>query len=115
MVWFSKENIIPEGTARVKIRGGAPVMVVRHGGNLYAYIAVCDHKYYVLCERAVKDGKIICPGHGEEFILPSGEPTKGKAKSPLIRLKLEVKDGDIYVEVPSRNLIEKLIKDSLSD
>ncbi|MEM0260914.1 MAG: Rieske 2Fe-2S domain-containing protein [Sulfolobales archaeon] len=108
MVWFSRENIVPEGGARVKVRGGVPVIVVRHNGNLHAYVAVCDHKYYVLCEKALKGDRIVCPGHGEEFMIPSGEPTRGMAKSPLIKLKLEVRNGDIYVEKPGREILEKL-------
>jgi 3-phenylpropionate/trans-cinnamate dioxygenase ferredoxin subunit len=112
-VRFAKESIIPEGTGRVKFFGGIPVMVLRSNGKLYAYVALCDHKYYVLCERTVKDDKIVCPGHGEIFIASTGEPTQGKARRSLIRLNLEVKDGFVYVELPPRDVIEGIASESL--
>ncbi len=112
-VRFAKESIIPEGSARVKFFGGVPIMVLRSNGKLYAYIALCDHKYYVLCERAVKDGKIECPGHGEVFIASTGEPTKGLARKSLTRLNLEVRDGFVYVELPSKELVESIASESL--
>ncbi len=112
-VRFAKESIITEGTGRVKFFGGIPVMVLRSNGQLYAYVALCDHKYYVLCERAIKDGKIVCPGHGEVFIASTGEPTQGLAKRGLIRLNLEVKDGFVYVELPPKDVIESIASESL--
>jgi len=43
MEWvrFAKEAVIPEGSARIKFFGGSPIMVLRSGGKLYAYIALC--------------------------------------------------------------------------
>ncbi|MCS7107369.1 MAG: Rieske (2Fe-2S) protein [Acidilobaceae archaeon] len=111
MIRFAKELSVPEGSGRVKIIGGVPVMVLRHKGQLHAYVAICDHKYYVLCERSVRD-KIVCPGHGEMFSSETGEPSQGKAKSPLRRLRLEVREGEIWVEVPSREVLEELIKNT---
>ncbi|MFZ8793461.1 MAG: Rieske (2Fe-2S) protein [Acidilobaceae archaeon] len=115
MEWvrFAKEAIIPEGSARIKFFGGSPIMVLRSGGKLYAYIALCNHKYYVLCERSVKDDKIVCPGHGEIFIASTGEPTQGKARSGLVRLDLEVRDGYVYVKLPSRDIVESIASESL--
>jgi len=115
MEWvrFAKEAVIPEGSARVKFFGGLPIMVLRSNGKLYAYIALCSHKYYVLCERSVKDGKITCPGHGEVFIASTGEPTQGKAKRALTRLDFEVRDGFIYVKLPSRDVVESIASESL--
>ncbi|MCX8195887.1 MAG: Rieske 2Fe-2S domain-containing protein [Acidilobaceae archaeon] len=109
MVIFAKEASIPEGSVRVKLIGGVPVMVLRHKGSLYAYVAICDHKYYVLCERSFKD-KLVCPGHGEAFSPETGEPSLGKAKSPLRRLWLEVREKEIWVEVPGREVLEELAR-----
>lgn len=104
MVRFSRLKVIPEGGARVKVIDGVPIMVARYNGELRAYIAVCPHKGYVMCERSVNGGKLVCPGHGEVFDFSTGEPSKGKAKEPLPRLHLEVREeergSEVWVELP---------------
>ena len=106
LVRFTKEKAIPEGSGRVKLINGVPVIVVRSQGKLHAYIAVCDHKGYVLCERSVRNNRLVCPGHGEEFNVDDGSPVRGKAKSRLPKLALEVRDGVIYIEPPGEDLVE---------
>ncbi|MEB3779993.1 MAG: Rieske (2Fe-2S) protein [Desulfurococcales archaeon] len=110
MVRFARVKVFAEGMGRVKIIRGVPVLVVKRGDEFKAYVAVCPHKWYVLCERAVKDGFIICPGHGEKFKVDTGEPTVGKAKSNLIELKTAIKDNDVYIEAPQRSILEELVK-----
>lgn len=100
MVRFSRTKVIPEGGARVKLIDGIPVMVVKVDGEYRAFVAVCPHKGYVMCERSVREGKLICPGHGEAFDVNTGEPSKGKAREPLPMLATETRDGELYVELP---------------
>ncbi len=56
MEWvrFAREAIVPEGSIRVKFFRGIPVVVLRSGGKLYAYIALYYHIYYVLCRECCR-------------------------------------------------------------
>ncbi|MCE4612428.1 MAG: Rieske 2Fe-2S domain-containing protein [Desulfurococcales archaeon] len=111
MAWarFARVKVIPEGFGRVKVVGGVPVIVVRFGGVFRAFVGVCPHKWYVLCDRAVRGGEIVCPGHGERFDVASGEPRVGKAREPLTSLRVEVRGEDVYVDLPE-GVLERLVR-----
>ncbi len=106
MARFAKDTTIREGTGRVKVINGVPVIVLRHNGELYAYVAVCPHAYCVLFD--VKAPMIHCVCHGELFKIETGEPTMGLARTPLIKLRVEAREGNVYVEVPGREVLEEI-------
>jgi len=110
MTRFARVKVFAEGMGRVKIIRGIPVIVIKHKGEFKAYVAVCPHKWYVLCERTVRDGFIVCPGHGEKFKVDTGEPTIGKADRKLVELATVVKDGDVYIEPPPEGVLEELVE-----
>jgi len=110
MVRFSRVKVVPEGGGRVKVVNGVPVIVVRYGGSFRAFVAVCPHKWYVLCDRSVRDGFITCPGHGERFRVSDGSPSVGKAREGLVELAVEVRGGEVYVEAPGREVLERLVR-----
>jgi cytochrome b6-f complex iron-sulfur subunit len=75
------------------------VLVVRHGGKIYAPTATCTHKNCAvkLKENAKKEKEIVCPCHGSKFTV-QGTSLKGPAKGSLYRYALSVNaDGDIIV------------------
>lgn len=103
-----KTRTVPEGKGAVKILNGVPIAIFNVNGEYKAYVAVCPHKFHVLCVRELVKGKIMCQGHGELFDPMTGEPTVGKAKEPLREIEVRVENGDIYVKAPDKNLIEWL-------
>jgi len=103
---FARVKVFSEGSGRVKIINGIPVIVIKYNGEFKAYVAVCPHKGYVLCERTVREGKLFCPGHGEQFKIENGQPTIGKSKEPLPVLNTTVINGDVYIELPGDDIIE---------
>jgi cytochrome b6-f complex iron-sulfur subunit len=71
------------------------VMIVRHEGKLYAPSAICSHKR---CTIKVKEGALACPCHGSKFT-EMGVPTKGPAKSALLRYAVSKDDkGHVIVD-----------------
>ena len=76
------------------------VLIVRHGGKLYAPTSTCTHKNcsVKLKENATtKEKEIVCPCHGSKFTV-QGTSLKGPAKGSLYRYALSVNgDGDIIV------------------
>ena len=49
------------------------VLVARVGGELFAIEDSCPHSGWSLCEGAIENGRVICPGHGWEIDLASGQ------------------------------------------
>ncbi len=108
-VRFAKLSAIPDGAGRLKLIGGVPVFVGRIRDKLYGFVAVCPHKFYVMCDRRFIDGKLVCPGHGEVFDIESGAPSKGFSREPLRKLSVNIEDGIVYVEKPEKQVLEWIV------
>ncbi|MCE4621202.1 MAG: Rieske (2Fe-2S) protein [Desulfurococcales archaeon] len=107
-----RSHMLPEGSVAVKIVGGVPLLLARSNGPVYAYVAVCPHRYYILCPRKVEDGLLECPGHGERFKVDTGEPTRGLAGKPLTRVKVLESEGRIYIEADLEDLASKIARET---
>jgi nitrite reductase/ring-hydroxylating ferredoxin subunit len=103
-VRFIKVGVLPAGKAAVKMINGIPIYVVNVNGDFKAYVAVCPHKFHILCNRQLLDNRIVCPGHGENYDPDNGEPIKGLSKILLKNIRLKILDGEIYVEKPEEEL-----------
>ena len=76
------------------------VLVVRHGGKIYAPTATCTHKNCAVKLKdnaTTKEKEIVCPCHGSKFTI-NGTSMKGPAKGSLYRYAISVDgNGDIIV------------------
>ncbi len=103
---FAKEAAYKTRTGIVKIIGGVPVAVFKTISGFKGYIAVCTHKYHVLCVRELINGRyILCQGHGERFNVNTGEPIEGLANEPIKEVEVKVEDGVIYVAKPGEAIV----------
>jgi nitrite reductase/ring-hydroxylating ferredoxin subunit len=76
--------------------GQDPCVLVRVGaGELVAYSQKCTHLSCAVVPR-VEEGLIHCPCHQGFFDLASGRPLAGPPRRPLTRVRLEIRDGQIY-------------------
>jgi nitrite reductase/ring-hydroxylating ferredoxin subunit len=68
------ENELAEGVRQVVKVEGHSILVLRHGGEIFAIQAYCPHLGGHLKDgRLTGDGHIICPLHHSEFDLRTGE------------------------------------------
>jgi nitrite reductase/ring-hydroxylating ferredoxin subunit len=51
---------------------GVPLVVIRTGGEVFAYHDRCPHAFWPLSEGALSAGVLECPGHGWEFDVATG-------------------------------------------
>ena len=66
-----------------------------NGVFLCAYLLTCTHEGCTV-KLPNADHKLECPCHGSVFNAVDGSPHSGIAGSSLQRLKLELREGDVY-------------------
>ncbi len=77
---------------------GDPGIVIHTDGAFYAYDAVCPHAGCTVGYYAAND-LIVCPCHGSEFAVTSGDVLNGPAPHGLAKLKVvEGSNGNLYLQ-----------------
>ncbi|RQP07610.1 MAG: Rieske (2Fe-2S) protein [Paracoccus sp. BP8] len=82
-------------------RGTFPMLVVRVGEELLAYVNACPHQYLPLDYHGDQllsaDGtKLMCTAHGARFDIRSGEAIEG-AECGLDPVPVSIRDGMIVI------------------
>jgi 3-phenylpropionate/trans-cinnamate dioxygenase ferredoxin component len=79
---------------------GVALVIVRCGRELYAVEDRCTHDGESLGGAQVEDCQIICPRHGAQFCLRTGEALTPPAYEALRTYRVREQDGRILVESP---------------
>jgi nitrite reductase/ring-hydroxylating ferredoxin subunit len=103
---------IPPNTPRSFNANGRRIIVVNLGGQFHALDDLCPHLAVPLSRGEIKDGCVVCPGHGSVFNMQTGEAVRwvGKSITWLTRLtegkaenarcyKLHIEEGQLFVEL----------------
>lgn len=78
---------------------GEPVVLVRQGESVHALRDECSHAALALSEGEVTRKGIECWLHGSCFDLRTGAPSSPPATEPVDVFAVEVRDGDVHVDV----------------
>jgi 3-phenylpropionate/trans-cinnamate dioxygenase ferredoxin subunit len=92
---------IPEGhAARVEV-GELPIALFNLGGEFHCLDDTCSHALASLSEGELHPGScsVECPLHGSQFDLRSGEPISLPAVEAVQVHKVEVREGEVWVEL----------------
>jgi thiosulfate dehydrogenase (quinone) large subunit len=77
---------------------GDPGIVIHADGAFFAYDAVCPHAGCTVGYYAAND-IIVCPCHGSEFAVTTGNVIDGPAPHGLLKLKIiEGSNGNLYLQ-----------------
>jgi nitrite reductase/ring-hydroxylating ferredoxin subunit len=61
------------------LHDGGEILVLAHGGAVFAFENLCIHRERPLAKGVVLNGRIVCPGHQWAFDLATGwEAVKGE-------------------------------------
>jgi nitrite reductase/ring-hydroxylating ferredoxin subunit len=77
--------------------GGAPVLLYRTAGTVYALDSTCSHMGGPLEDGTISDGCVICPWHGSTFRFADGTIVRGPASTPEPCYQTRIQDGRIEV------------------
>jgi 3-phenylpropionate/trans-cinnamate dioxygenase ferredoxin subunit len=90
---------VPSDEALGVTIGRFDVAVARDEDEFYAVENICSHAAVALSEGEVEDCTVECWLHGSRFDLRTGKPTGLPATEPIATFPVDVRDGDIYVDV----------------
>ena len=93
---------LPSGVVKIVSAGETSIGVYNLGGELYAIEDRCSHDDGPLCEGdfEVDEGVVVCPRHGANFDIRTGEPLTLPAYLPVRTFPVRTdSDGKVKVEI----------------
>ncbi len=103
---------IPPGHTRFFLVASKPVLLANAHGEFIATHGLCPHRGNALEGATLVDYLLDCPWHHFQYDLRTGEnyfprnvypkdiPGLGAQLQPLSKYAVEVRDGEIWVDVP---------------
>jgi len=90
---------VPEGELRAFDLPQGRVAIVRVEQEIFAFGDECTHEGCSLAEGALggQEESVICPCHGSEFDLRTGEPLEGPAEDPVPVYRVREREGWIEI------------------
>ena len=79
------------------------IVLVRQGETVHALRDECSHAELSLSEGELTPKGIECWLHGSCFDLRTGEPSSPPATEPVEVFAVEIRDGEVYVDLPTVN------------
>ena len=90
---------IAEGGVKIVQAGSLFLGIYRIDGQVYALEDRCSHDDGPLCEGEREGFEVVCPRHGARFDLRTGAVLSLPATEDVEAFPVEVRDGEVYVEV----------------
>jgi nitrite reductase/ring-hydroxylating ferredoxin subunit len=94
------ERELTDETPTQAVHQGVPILLVRHGGRIFAMANTCSHFSSPLSEGKLDGDSIVCPNHASRFSLEDGRVLNGPAVHPQPCLEVRVRNGQIEVRRP---------------
>lgn len=92
------DDLTPNEAVKVEIDGLAIAVVRDSAGEVFAIGDTCTHGDISLSEGFVEDDTLECWAHGSKFALRTGKPITLPAYEPVPVYKVDLVDGDVYID-----------------
>ena len=89
----------PVGELKGVVAEGTPIVLANVNGAVCALKDQCSHEDFPLSDGELEGGDVVCIYHGARFDACSGARKSLPAIRPVQSYPVEVRDGDIYVDV----------------
>jgi 3-phenylpropionate/trans-cinnamate dioxygenase ferredoxin subunit len=96
-VTVGRAEDVPVGEARAFDASGRVVAIARTEEGWYAFDDVCTHQGCSLADGEIEGHIVICPCHGSEFDLATGEVMNGPADEPIRTYEVRTEDDQLQV------------------
>jgi 3-phenylpropionate/trans-cinnamate dioxygenase ferredoxin component len=98
-VYVGKVSKFEDGEITAVDVEGQRIAVARVGEEVFALEDVCTHRQCALSEGLVEEKTVICPCHGAEFDLETGEALALPAKEPIQLFPTQIEGDDLYAMI----------------
>jgi nitrite reductase/ring-hydroxylating ferredoxin subunit len=96
-VTVGRAEDVEEGSMRAFDLKGTTIAVANVAGEFHAFDDTCTHRQCSLAEGDLEESTVICPCHGSEFDVRSGEVLRGPAREPVETFEVRVEGGDLEI------------------
>ena len=90
---------VPPGTLKGVVAKMQPLVLANVEGTVYALENQCSHQEYPLSDGELDGADVVCIYHGARFDACSGKNKGLPAIRPVKVFPVQVRDGEIYVEL----------------
>ena len=90
---------LPPGTLKGVFAKMEPIVLANVEGTVYALEDQCSHQEYPLADGELDGSDVVCLHHGARFDARSGRNKGLPAVRPVKVFPVQIRDGDIYVEL----------------
>jgi 3-phenylpropionate/trans-cinnamate dioxygenase ferredoxin subunit len=91
---------LPNGERLFVDLGDKPVVIFNIAGQFFAIGDVCTHDDGPLGDGLIEGYTVVCPRHGGEFDVRTGEAKAMPAVVDIPAYPVQVRDGFIFVGIP---------------
>ena len=89
----------PPGSLLGVAAGNERVVLANVDGDIHALLDHCSHQDYPLSDGELEGTRLECIYHGAEFDLCTGRAMRLPAIRPVKTFPVDVRDGDVFIEV----------------
>jgi 3-phenylpropionate/trans-cinnamate dioxygenase ferredoxin component len=98
-VAVGRADDLREGDMRAFDVQDTRIAVANVGGTFYAFGDTCTHRQCSLAEGDLEETSVICPCHGSEFDVSSGEVLTPPARDPVASYEARVVGENLEINV----------------
>lgn len=97
--WFGVAPLddFKAGARQVVDVDGVSVLVVNNDGDICAVENLCTHQSLPMQDGTIVDGHIVCPFHGAQYCLKTGQVKTAPAYEDLPVFPVKVENGIVFV------------------
>ncbi len=91
---------LPNGERLFVDLGDKPIVIFNIAGQYFAIGDVCTHDDGPLGDGVIEGDHVVCPRHGAEFDIRTGQAVQMPAVVDIPAYPVQVQDGILFVGIP---------------
>ena len=97
---IAPDSELPNGQRLFVDVGDRPIVIFNIAGRFFAIGDVCSHDDGPLGDGMIEGFNVVCPRHGAEFDVRTGQAVQMPAVVDIPAYPVQVRNGTIFIGVP---------------
>lgn len=98
-VEVAQTDQLPPGQSKLVKAKGHEIALFNVAGSFYAISNICPHSTGPLAEGRLYGKIVICPWHGAQFDVTTGQYCGGQAVNPVTTYPVHIEGCSIFIEI----------------